>query len=215
MFVLDQRTANPDVDFTYDYVKQLFVPERSQSVNVSAFACRLRMTDGNQQMQTTAGVYATDVLTLNGHASDGTARFCDLNTPRTAAKQKDDELKWLMQLPSDVLVIPKPIYNSILKAFGGRSYGRCSNYANPPPVQLMLQGAAYSVELGDYFRPSANNPDFCNLLIDQTAPNAEVDVVLGRSFLSRFCLLLDYANAQLGLSARRYPLSSVIINTNN
>ncbi|KAI6199087.1 hypothetical protein M3Y96_00589300 [Aphelenchoides besseyi] len=106
-FVLDRSTSDPDLDYKYNYVKSLYLPEASETVNMTRDFCKERYKISSS-IYTAQGVYAHDLITLGGQQYDNLVRFCDLNAERTTSTSSNDPLNWLMKLPVDGFFGLKP-----------------------------------------------------------------------------------------------------------
>jgi len=117
LVVLDSKTSNANVDYSYDYIKNLFVPEASNTLNITTNICRRGYQSGSS-VYNVDGVYARDVITLGDNQFDNLVRFCDLNKPRTDTSTSSDPISWLMYLPIDGFLGIRPGGENILEKIG-------------------------------------------------------------------------------------------------
>jgi len=110
LVLLDQVTANGDLDYQYDYVKNLFSPPSSGTAQLTGQLCRQRA--GKEQ---SFGQFADDLITLADQQYEQDHRFCLLNTTRKAKSTSDDELKWLMDKPVDGFIGLAPGGENVLE----------------------------------------------------------------------------------------------------
>ncbi|KAI6211309.1 Pepsin F-like [Aphelenchoides besseyi] len=107
LFVLDRSTVNVDIDYGYDYIKNLYLPEASETVNMTSNYCKERYKI-NYNIQTADGVYANDLITLGGEEFQRLVHFCDITTSRNVTSIYNDPLNWLFTLPFDGFIGLKP-----------------------------------------------------------------------------------------------------------
>jgi len=116
--IFDVKTFNEKIDYQYDYVKNLFVPEASETLELSESLCRLSYQEGGNNYHV-SGVYGKDLITLGGQTfKDKKARFCDLNEVRDATSTSSDKIKWAMDKPIDGFLGIKPGGEEILTKIG-------------------------------------------------------------------------------------------------
>lgn len=107
-----------------------------------------------------------------------------------------------LNLLDDLLIVPQTIYNAILQSFGGRFFGRCDEYMDQKMLTFKIYGKIYSIAVHDYFIPNENDPTTCILNVDQSKPDSNDQVQLGRGFLKNYCLFLDYEDMFMGFAER-------------
>ncbi|KAI6197671.1 hypothetical protein M3Y94_01252500 [Aphelenchoides besseyi] len=107
LFVVDRSTANEGIDYGYDYIKNLYLPEASETVNMTTNYCKERYKV-SYSIQTADGVYANDLITLGGEEFQRLAHFCDITTLRNSTTIYNDPLNWLFSLPFDGFIGLKP-----------------------------------------------------------------------------------------------------------
>lgn len=62
VLVMDTNTANPKLDYQYPYIKNLFEPTNSNTLNLTQNVCRRGYYDTS--IHYVDGVYANDVITV-------------------------------------------------------------------------------------------------------------------------------------------------------
>jgi len=129
MVVLDSKTANANIDYAYDYIKNLFVPEASNTLNITTNICRRGYQTGSY-VYNVDGLYARDIITLGENQFEKLVRFCDLNKPRDATTTSNDPISWLMGLPIDGFLGIRPGGENILEKIGLEAQ-QLSLYVNP------------------------------------------------------------------------------------
>jgi len=118
LVVLDSATSDSGLDYNYDYIKNLFVPEASNTLNITSNICRRGYQSGSY-VYNVDGVYATDILTLGDQQFSGKpVRFCDLNKPRDYTSTSSDPISWLMYLPIDGFLGVRPGGEDVLQKIG-------------------------------------------------------------------------------------------------
>jgi hypothetical protein len=107
----------------------------------------------------------------------------------------------LFDLSNNKLVVPKDVYNDIAYYFGGKaSYIYCSDFTSVPDLQLNIYGKTYALPIKQYLVPEESNPTYCDLQITYANEDDEDQFVIGRHFLKKYCLFLDYDESVIGLA---------------
>ncbi|KAI6171100.1 hypothetical protein M3Y97_01087100 [Aphelenchoides bicaudatus] len=133
--ILDVATADPANDFNYNYIKELFTPEISDSLNVTNLICRKQYVDSNGHTFKSDGHYVDDLITLDGTQFSEGVRFCDLDTPRTADTATDDALNWFMVLPVDGFLGLAPGRENIFERADGLDLNEISLFVDTNSVE--------------------------------------------------------------------------------
>lgn len=134
LVVLDLATSDSELDYNYNYIKNLFTPEASNTLNLTTNVCRRGYQSGTY-VYNADGVFALDEVSLGGKKFTGKlVRFCDLNKPRDYTSMANDPLSWLMYLPIDGFLGIRPGGEDILEKIGLPSR-QLSIYVNPKWVE--------------------------------------------------------------------------------
>ncbi|KAI6189434.1 Aspartic protease 1 [Aphelenchoides bicaudatus] len=117
LVIADTQTSNPGLDYQYNYIKNLFVPESSNTLNQSQNICRRGYRDGTS-VSRIDGIYATDLITIGGNTFQKEVRFCELNHPRSASDISSDPNRWFQNMPIDGFLGLRPGGEDILQKIG-------------------------------------------------------------------------------------------------
>jgi hypothetical protein len=124
--LLDQAAQNLDLDYQYDYLKEMFSPINSDSANVTEIICQRRYKDGSDSYSAN-GHYVTDFITVSsnqqiftcfkigGQTFPKAVRFCDFDQERTGDAKYKDPLEWFMKLPIDGFLGLRPGGENIIE----------------------------------------------------------------------------------------------------
>ncbi|KAI6189435.1 hypothetical protein M3Y97_00008200 [Aphelenchoides bicaudatus] len=114
LIILDAKAQNVQLDFQYDYIKEMFFPEISNTANVTNLICRQHFGYFKTNKKP-SGHYVADTITFCDNYFETPVRFCDFDTKRTADTLSDDPLHGFMMLNIDGFLGLKPGKENILQ----------------------------------------------------------------------------------------------------
>jgi hypothetical protein len=100
----------------------------------------------------------------------------------------------------DGYIVPKDVYNDIAYYFNNKPNSfYCPSYTNPPDLTINFYGTSYKISIKELI-VDTDGDNYCRLKLLASDAADEYQFVLGRNFLNKYCLYLNYDESVIGLA---------------